>query len=99
VDFECVVIVGWGGVAWLLREFLDWEVGVRLYDVWTLVSSCFKRNKMLKSREVKVLTVLYYMFHGSCRKVFGVLSMALEPISKSTAHYLAKKVSEIRGCY
>jgi transposase-like protein len=39
---------------------------------------------------------LDYMFHGSCRKVFRVLSMGLEPISKSAVHYLAKKVSEIR---
>jgi hypothetical protein len=36
------------------------------------------------------------MFHGSCRKVSKVLSMALEPISKSAVHYLARKVSEIR---
>jgi transposase-like protein len=36
------------------------------------------------------------MFHGSCRKVSKVLSMVLEPISKSAVHYLAKKVSEIR---
>jgi transposase-like protein len=36
------------------------------------------------------------MFHGSCRKVSRVLSLALEPISKSAVHYLAKKVSEIR---
>jgi hypothetical protein len=36
------------------------------------------------------------MFHGSCRKVSGVLSLALEPISKSAVHYLARKVSEIR---
>jgi putative transposase len=36
------------------------------------------------------------MFHGSCRKVSRVLSMGLEPISKSAVHYLAKKVSEIR---
>jgi len=36
------------------------------------------------------------MFHGSCRKVSKVLSLALEPISKSAVHYLAKKVSEIR---
>jgi transposase-like protein len=35
------------------------------------------------------------MFHGSCRKVSKVLSLALEPISKSAVHYLAKKVSEI----
>jgi putative transposase len=39
---------------------------------------------------------LGYMFHGSCRKVSRVLSMGLEPISKSAVHYLAKKVSEIR---
>jgi transposase-like protein len=45
---------------------------------------------------VKVLAVLDYMFHGSCRKVSKVLSMALEPISKSAVHYLAKRVSEIR---
>jgi len=46
--------------------------------------------------EVKVLAVLDYMFHGSCRKVSRILSMALEPISKSAVHYLAKRVSEIR---
>jgi hypothetical protein len=40
--------------------------------------------------------VLDYMFHGSCRRVSKVLSMGLEPISKSAVHYLAKKVSEIR---
>jgi putative transposase len=39
---------------------------------------------------------LGYMFHGSCRKVSKVLSIALEPISKSAVHYLAKRVSEIR---
>ncbi len=37
-----------------------------------------------------------YMFHGGCRRVSRVLSMGLEPISKSAVHYLAKKVSEIR---
>ena len=62
-------------------------------DVVALVSGCFMSNK--KSREVKVLAVLDYMFHGSCRKVSKVLSMVLEPISKSAVHYLAKKVSEI----
>ena len=36
------------------------------------------------------------MFHGSCRKVSKVLSLALEPISKSAVHYLAKKVFEVR---
>jgi hypothetical protein len=36
------------------------------------------------------------MFHGSCRKVSRVLSMALEPINKSTVHYLARKVSIIK---
>ena len=51
---------------------------------------------VIKSREVKVLAVLDYMFHGSCRKVSKVLSLAFEPISKSAVHYLAKKVSEIR---
>jgi hypothetical protein len=35
------------------------------------------------------------MFHGSCRKVSKVLSIALEPISKSAVHYLARKVSEL----
>jgi transposase-like protein len=35
------------------------------------------------------------MFHGSCRKVSKVLSLAFEPISKSTVHELAKKVSII----
>jgi hypothetical protein len=39
---------------------------------------------------------LDYMFHGGCRKVSKVLSIALEPISKSAVHYLAKRVSEIR---
>ena len=33
------------------------------------------------------------MFHGSCRKVSRVISIALEPISKSSIHYLAKIVS------
>ena len=37
-----------------------------------------------------------YMLHGSCRKVSKVLSMALEPISKSAVHYLAKRISGIR---
>jgi transposase-like protein len=36
------------------------------------------------------------MFHGSCTKASKVLSMALEPISKSAVHYLAKRVSNIR---
>jgi len=39
-------------------------------DVVALVSGCFIRNK--KSREVKVLAVLDYMFHGSCRRVSKV---------------------------
>jgi len=39
---------------------------------------------------------LDYMFHGGCRRVSKVLSLALEPISKSAVHYLAKRVSEIR---
>jgi transposase-like protein len=36
------------------------------------------------------------MFYGSCRKVSKVLGMALEPISKSAVHYLARKVSTIK---
>jgi putative transposase len=39
---------------------------------------------------------LDYMFHGSCRKVSKVLSIALELISKSAVHYLAKKVSSVK---
>jgi hypothetical protein len=62
-------------------------------DVVVLVSGCFIRKK---SREVKVLAVLDYMFYGSCRKVSKVLSLALGPISKSAVHYLAKRISEIR---
>jgi hypothetical protein len=69
-------------------------VCVVCYGCCGLGLGCFRRNK--KSREVKVLAVLDYMFHGSCRKVSRVLSLALEPISKSAVHYLAKKVSEIR---
>jgi hypothetical protein len=34
------------------------------------------------------------MFYGSCRKVSKVLSMALEPISKSAVHYLANPLKE-----
>ena len=33
------------------------------------------------------------MFHGSCRRVSKILSIALEPISKSGVHYLARIVS------
>jgi len=44
----------------------------------------------------KVLAVLDYVFHGSCRKVSRVLSLALEPISKSAVHYLAKRVSSVK---
>jgi hypothetical protein len=36
------------------------------------------------------------MFHGGCRKVSKVLSLALEPISNSAVHYLAKNVSSIK---
>jgi putative transposase len=36
------------------------------------------------------------MFHGGCRKVSKVLSMALKSISKSAVHYLAKKVSSVK---
>jgi transposase-like protein len=39
---------------------------------------------------------LDYILHGSCRKVYKVLSLALESISKSAVHYLAKRISEIR---
>jgi len=35
------------------------------------------------------------MFHGSCRRVSKVLSLAFEPISKSTVHDLARKVSTV----
>ena len=35
------------------------------------------------------------MFHGSCRRVAKVLSIAIEPISESTVHYLARKVSSM----
>ncbi|MEM1770170.1 MAG: hypothetical protein QXU63_05620 [Nitrososphaerota archaeon] len=35
------------------------------------------------------------MFHGSCRNVSRVLSIALELISKSTVHELSKKFSSI----
>jgi hypothetical protein len=51
---------------------------------------------VIKSRVVKVSAVLGYMFHGGCRKVSKVLSLALEPIRKSAVHYLAKKVSSIK---
>ncbi|MEM2210066.1 MAG: hypothetical protein QXM32_07545 [Nitrososphaerota archaeon] len=34
------------------------------------------------------------MFYGSCRKVSKVLSLSIEPISKSTIHYLSKKISK-----
>ncbi|MEM4384302.1 MAG: DDE-type integrase/transposase/recombinase [Candidatus Caldarchaeum sp.] len=33
------------------------------------------------------------MFHGSCRRVSRVLSLAFEPISKSTVHELSRKFS------
>jgi len=33
------------------------------------------------------------MFYGSCRRVYRVLSLALEPISKSCVYYLARIVS------
>jgi hypothetical protein len=39
---------------------------------------------------------LDYMFHGSCRKVSKVLSMGLEPISKSTVHDPARKVFTVK---
>ena len=53
-------------------------------DVVGLVSSCFKCNREVGM--VKVLAVLGYMFHGSCRRFSRVLSLALEPISKSGVH-------------
>jgi len=36
------------------------------------------------------------MFYGGCRRVSKILSLALEPISKSAAHELARKVSAVR---
>jgi hypothetical protein len=63
-------------------------------NVVALVSGCFRHNK--KVREVKVLAVLEYMFHGSCRRVSMVLSLALEHISKSTVHDLARGTLSIR---
>ena len=33
------------------------------------------------------------MFHVGCRKVSKVLSIAIEPISKSDVHYLPKTIS------
>jgi len=36
------------------------------------------------------------MFHGGCRRVSRVLSMALESISKSTVHDLTRKVLMVR---
>jgi len=33
------------------------------------------------------------MFHGSCKRFSRILSLALEPISKSDVHYLARIVS------
>jgi transposase-like protein len=36
------------------------------------------------------------MFHGSCRRVSRVLTLALEPISKSTVHDLARRVSMVK---
>jgi len=39
---------------------------------------------------------LDYMFHGSCSKVSMVLSLSLEPISKSAVHYLAKRASSVK---
>jgi hypothetical protein len=51
---------------------------------------------VIKSREVKALAALDYIFHGGCRKVSKVLSMVLEFISKSAVHYLAKKVSSVK---
>jgi hypothetical protein len=36
------------------------------------------------------------MFHGGCRKVSKILSLDLEPISRSAVQYLAKKVSSVK---
>jgi hypothetical protein len=36
------------------------------------------------------------MFYGSCRRDSRVLSLALEPINKSTVHDLARKVSAVK---
>jgi transposase-like protein len=36
------------------------------------------------------------MFHGSCRRVSRVLSLALEPIRKSIVHDLARRVSMVK---
>ena len=33
------------------------------------------------------------MFYGSCRKISKILSLSLEPITKSDVHYLARIVS------
>gem|GEM_PF-6029615 len=41
---------------------------------------------VIKSRDVKVLAVLGYIFHGICRRFSRILSLVLEPISKSDAH-------------
>ncbi len=65
-----------------------------MLDIVDLISSTFKENK--KSKEVKVLAVLGYMFHRSCGKVSKVLSTALEPISKSSVHELTRKVSVLK---
>ena len=64
-------------------------------DVVALVLSCFIRNK--KSREVKVLAVLDYMFHGGCKRISRVLSIALEHISKSAVHYLKRPIIPEEG--
>jgi transposase-like protein len=62
-------------------------------DIIVLISIVLS---IIKKCELKVLAVLEYMFHGSCRKVSKVLSLAIEPISKSTVHDLARKVSTIK---
>ncbi|MEM1731510.1 MAG: hypothetical protein QXV81_09055 [Ignisphaera sp.] len=36
-------------------------------------------------------------FYGSCRKVSKVLSLVMEPISKSDIHYLSKIISSKVG--
>jgi len=52
--------------------FRGWEVWFVCMDVVAVISSCFRRSKDVK--------VLEYMFHGGCRRVSRVLSLALEPI-------------------
>ena len=63
-------------------------------DIVAFISGCLR---VVKKRELKVLAVLEYMFHGSCRKVSEVLSLAIETISKLAVHDLARKASIIKA--